>query len=256
LLHPVAENSLRELGVEDGQITQTVGNAPASKGFHAAEGHIDGHDYSSCVDLSYSLASRAFQERMVEGGWAPFPRDYGSFSSNRHIHAVFIGLRDDRGQCRILPGPRQQIVDATRNRNGLVGHAPLPVKWRFTETQREAMLKAYRAWVPDIATGVWLEGWKRIRCYAWLEQHVARCDVRSLLEALGAEVVYNGGDTLITAKRDGKILDLSHADLSLEGGQFTRGNVRQLAKACGYEVGFEWLNKGAAAKITLKGSTQ
>jgi len=251
LIHPIMEAALRNLGVTAEKVTQTVGRAAASKGFHKAEGKIQGHAYSSCVDLSWSLASKAFKSRMVEGGFAPFFRHTGSFAENRHIHAVCIGLTDDLHQCRILPGPRQQIIDATRNLNGLVGHAPIERDYRFTDDELGDLRSAYTAWAPDFATQVLRPDGLRIKCYAFLEQRVVRCEARVLLEALGARVVWSPTDQTIHASKDVRLLDLSGAELELEGGQFMRGNVRQLAEACGYAVVFAWNAGGASATVSL-----
>jgi len=250
LIHPIMEAALRNLGVTPDHITQTVGFAKASAGFHAPEGKIGGHAYTSCVDLAWSLASKRFKSLMVEGGFAPFFRHTGGFAKHAHIHAVYIGLTDEHKQCRILAGPRQQIIDATRNLNGLVGHAPIESAYKFTDDELGDLRAAYAAWAPDIATMVVGPKGIQIKCYAFLEQRIVRCEARVLLEALGATVMWSPADETIHASKDGALLDLAAAELELEGGQFVRGNVRQIAEAAGCKVTFAWQPDGSGL-VTL-----
>lgn len=249
-IHPIQAAALRELGVTSRQITQTVGTAPASKGFHSAEGQIDGIDYTSCIDLSWELASREFKTRMVQAGFAPFFRHTGSFADNRHIHAVSIGLRDSQRRCRILPGPRQQIIDATRNLNGLVGHAPIETAYSFTKDELAAMYQAYADWVPDVATRVVGPDGKQILCYAFLEHGTARCDLRPLANALGVTVEWDEQEHRAVCTKGGKVLDLSDADMMLEGGEFTRIDVRPLVERAGFRVDrVEWASGSASVFV-------
>ena len=251
-IHPIQQASLKELGVTSGQITQTVGNAPASAGFHAAEGQIDGHDYTSCIDLSWSLASPEFKARMVMAGFAPFFRHTGSFADNRHIHAVSIGLRDSQGRCRIQPGPRQQIIDATRNLNGLDGHDPIESTYAFTKDERQLMYENYADWVPDVATRVVAPEGNQIVCYAFLEHDTVRCDLRPFAEYWGVKVEWDEQSHQVVCSLDGRTLDLSAADLRLEGGEFTRANVRQLSEAIGPKVDrFAWSTGHSSATVYL-----
>jgi len=251
-IHPIQEAALRELGVTSGQITQTVGNAPASAGFHAAEGQIDGNDYTSCIDLSWSLASPEFKARMVMAGFAPFFRHTGSFADNRHIHAVSIGLRDSQRRCRILAGPRQQIIDATRNLNGLVGHSPIESAYAFTKDEMKLMYENYADWVPDVATKVLTPEGNQIVCYAFLEQDSVRCNLRPFAKYWGVKVEWDEQAHRAVCSLDGRTLDLSSADMRLEGGEFTRLNVRGIAEAIGLKIDrFEWSTGHSSATVHL-----
>jgi len=249
-LHPIVTKVLKELGVDGSKITQTVGAAVASAGFHSAEGTIDGHGYTSCVDLSWSLASVALKSHLVEAGFAPFFRYPASgWLQAKHIHAIYIGLRDEDGDVRILPGPRQQIIDAYKGLNGLAGHSTYRGDYMFTDDEKAHIKASYASWVPDIATTViGLDG-KQITCYAFFEGDTVRCEVRPLFEHFGVEIVgWQGGQ--LVCKLDDKVLDLSGADCEIAGGQFTRGNVRQLVEAIGLKIEFEMTGSSATVKLS------
>jgi len=249
-LHPIVTNALKELGVTASQITQTVGSAPASAGFHSSEGTIDGHAYTSCVDLSWNLASASFKSHLVEAGFVPFFRYPASgWLQSKHIHAIFVGLKDHNGNVRILPGPRQQIIDAYKGLNGLAGHSAYRGDYTFTDDEKAKIKAAYAGWVPDIATAViGLDG-KQITCYAFFEGGTVRCEVRPLFEHFGVDILgWQNGDLI--CKMNGKVLDLGGAHCEVVGGQFTRGNVRQLAEAIGLNIGFEMSGSSATIKLS------
>ena len=243
-IHPWMASALRELGVTEGQITQGWGYAPASANYHAPEGRTDkypaGHPYSSCVDLSWSLRSQGFKDRMVAAGFCPFFRDW---AGNQHIHAVFVGARDGENKVRLLPGPRTQVVDYTRGRDGLVGHDPLAGELAPTPEQREQVRVRYEAWAPQVGTRVYSPEGAWIPCYAFLERDAVRCEARAFLTWWGVYVTWRNGQMEATYR--GQALDLSAAKLRLEG-QFTRGEVRALGAALGLGVEFDWAPDGSA----------
>ncbi|MEN6545363.1 MAG: hypothetical protein ABFE07_04910 [Armatimonadia bacterium] len=231
-LHPLTQEVLQQLGVPDGDVTQAWGSAPASAGYHAAEGYYKGRKFSSCVDLEWEAEYRttAWKSRAVAAGLLPFYRDW---LNNRHIHCVHVGLKDTKGRVTILSGPRTQIVDYTRGLNGLVGHAKLTGKLAPTAAERKDILERYAAWAPSYATKVYLNG-KRIPCYAWLDGTVGAVtvEVRPLLEAMGFRILDWAGSRLLVRSPMADTLELSNVTLGADlHGEFLRAPVRSIVKA-------------------------
>ncbi len=252
-IHPRMAAALRELGVKDGQITQGWGYAKASAGYHAPEGRTargpEGHPFSSCVDLSFRLASRRFVDRLIAAGFCPFVREHGQgWSGASHLHCVYVGATDWRGQVTLLPGPRMQIIDYLRGRNGLVGHGPM-ICYPPDAGQRAGLAAAYAAWAPSVATRVLAPEGTAIPCYAFLEREAVRCEARAFLEHFGAEVCGMGAG--LRARYQGADLDLSGARPKLAG-EFTRADVRGLATALRLEVEFAWKDGGTAAEVRVR----
>jgi len=249
-IHPLMAEALQQLGIPEEAVTQGWGYAKASASYHSPEGRTakypDGHPFSSCVDLSWRLAEPALQDRLIAAGFCPFFRHTGSFADNRHIHCVYVGARDYRGKATILPGPRMQIVDFTRGLDGLVGHNSLREPWRPTPGQCAEVAAQYAAWVPDVATRVLSPEGEWVRCYAFLERDVVRCELRAFLLWAGALVTWDGRQ--VHASLGGQPLDLTGCRLRVEGA-FTRGDLRPLAEACGFALTFT--AEGAAARVQL-----
>jgi len=65
-LHPRASNALRAAGVTASRIVQTIGNAPASAGYHLADGSVNGHPYTAAVDLSVKNLSATQIRNLLE----------------------------------------------------------------------------------------------------------------------------------------------------------------------------------------------
>jgi hypothetical protein len=238
--HPQTRRDLESLGVQPDEWTQVVGSAPASAGYHAAEGwcadHDEGrHQFSSCVDLVRAgrFDSNDFASRCRAAHILPFYRDWQDGMAE-HIHCVAVGLRDENGRATILPGPRQQIIDYTRGLNGLVNHRPLrPDAWPGSIIERDELKTAYEAWAPSVRTKVYLlDQW--VPCYAFLESGHVRCEVRALALKLGCQVAWANGEVHVT-RPDGGAVDLSSADPRVEG-NFVRANVREVAELCGRRV--------------------
>ena len=124
-LHPEASDRLRCAGVEAARITQTIGNAPASAGYHAADGQADGLDYCAATDLSVrgmtTAQIRALLDRLAAHGFVAWYRQPGSdgwpAGEAPHIHVVFAGVR----MKAQLQG---QVRDFLRGLNGLASHTP------------------------------------------------------------------------------------------------------------------------------------
>jgi hypothetical protein len=127
-LHPEASDRLRCAGVAAAQITQTIGDAPASAGYHAADGTADGHAYCAAVDLRArgltDTQLRALLDRLGRNGFAAWYRRPGSdgwpASEAPHIHAVFSGV--------VMKSQlRAQVRDFLLGLNGLSSHT----RYRF-----------------------------------------------------------------------------------------------------------------------------
>lgn len=122
-LHPEASDRLRCAGVSASRITQTIGSAPASAGYHAADGTADGLAYTAAVDLSTRDLStteiRDLLQRLGENGFAAWYRQPGAdgwpASEAPHIHAVFAGVI-------MKSALRGQVRDFLDGRNGLTSH--------------------------------------------------------------------------------------------------------------------------------------
>lgn len=103
------------------RISQTIGNAPASAGFHAQDGMARedgyGYDYCAAIDLSVrgldAVQIRRVLDSLTDAGYAPW---YRAWKGNRHIHMVFVGYPMKRQL-------RAQVRDFFAGRTGLVGHA-------------------------------------------------------------------------------------------------------------------------------------
>lgn len=122
-LHPEASDRLRCAGVTADRITQTIGNAAASAGYHAADGNAEGEPYCAAVDLRTrdleNADIRALLLRLGENGFAAWYRQPGHdgwpADEAPHIHAVFAGVP----MKNALEG---QIEDFLDGLNGLASH--------------------------------------------------------------------------------------------------------------------------------------
>jgi hypothetical protein len=120
-LHPRASDALRAAGVAAWRITQTIGNAPASAGYHAQDGTANGHPYTAAVDLSVSGLTTTqihnLLERLAKVGYAAWYRRNGSdgWVGANHIHAVYAN-------CKMKTQLRSQVRSWLVGRNGLVSN--------------------------------------------------------------------------------------------------------------------------------------
>lgn len=120
-LHPRASDALRAAGVAAWRITQTIGNAPASAGYHAQDGTVNGRPYTAAIDLSTSGMSTTqihnLLERLAKVGYAGWYRKNGSdgWTGANHIHAVYAN-------CKMKSQLRAQIRSWLVGRNGLVSN--------------------------------------------------------------------------------------------------------------------------------------
>jgi hypothetical protein len=122
-MDPEASDRLRCAGVTSTMISQTVGYASASAGYHAPDGTVDGHSYTAAVDLRVrgmtSTQITALLHRLAQNGFAAWYRQPGHdgwpSSEAPHIHAVFAGV--------VMKAQlREQVRDWLAGRNGLASH--------------------------------------------------------------------------------------------------------------------------------------
>jgi hypothetical protein len=248
-LHPAQRAIVQELGISSAAVTQGWGHAKASAGYHDAEGTYGG-PFSSCLDLSVSALTSDLLNRLAQAAICPFVRTAATgWNGSAHCHCVTVGLRDGRGNVTILPGPRSQILDWIRGLSGLVGHREQPAwnGWLQNAEQRADLRRHYEGWAPDLATGVW-RGDDRIPCYAWLEfGRVVRADVRRLGEALGGRVTWTSNGAHLYDDH-GKEVALHTGKLEVD---YYRADVREIAEAFGYQVGFRALDGGTSCRVDL-----
>ena len=120
-LHPRASDALRAAGVAGWRITQTIGNAPASAGYHAADGSVNGRTYCAAVDLSTSGLTETqihnLLEKLAKVGFAVWYRKDGrdGWRGANHIHAVYAN-------SKMKAQLRAQVRSWLDGRTGLVGN--------------------------------------------------------------------------------------------------------------------------------------
>lgn len=246
-IHPKMEQALRNIGIKDYHVSQGWGHARASAGYHSPVGWVNGHRYSTCVDLRTSIGcTPEMRSRLVAAGFAPFFRLDTSWRGNEHVHCVYVG------DLPLLSGPLQQAYDYAAGLNGLVGHAPLRGPLAPTQEERKSIAYALKTKVPHVAVKVLAPNGKVIPCYAFLErfwyskQDKVRCEVRPFVEYWGAVILdqktfrFKGGNIAMTSAQ------------TMVSGQFLRGNLRELAGLLGLKVvKFELTADGTSATVRL-----
>ncbi len=117
-LHPRASTGLRAAGVSAWRITQTIGHAAASAGYHEQDGSVNGKPYTAAVDLSVrDMSSQQIHnllERLAKVGFAAWYRTNGrdGWVGATHIHAVYAN-------CKMKSVLRAQVRSWLVGRNGL-----------------------------------------------------------------------------------------------------------------------------------------
>ncbi len=122
--------SFKKLNLKPCRISQTVGNAKASAGFHKVDGYltINGkrEGYCAATDLSVHYDSdgnprelsasqiKAILEMLSRHGFVGWYRDW---PGNKHIHIVWVNVK-------MKPQLQRQVQDFLHNRDGLAGHQP------------------------------------------------------------------------------------------------------------------------------------
>lgn len=124
-LCPDASDRFRCSGIGANDISQTIGNAPASAGTHAQDGTIDGEPYCAATDVRTINLSDAevkvLLDDLASQGFAAFFRNPGHdgwpSSEARHIHAIYVGVA-------MKASLRAQVQDWIDGKNGLTSHTP------------------------------------------------------------------------------------------------------------------------------------
>lgn len=123
-LHPEASDRLRCAGITSGsRISQTIGDAAASAGYHAQDGTANGEPYCAAVDIRVldltQSEIKTLLDKLSRNGFAAWYRQpgYDGWPSNQapHIHAVFAGVV----MKSVLRG---QVRDYLVGLNGLASH--------------------------------------------------------------------------------------------------------------------------------------
>ncbi len=197
-------------GRDDLRAVQLIGKAQASKGYHFADGELDGVPYTAAADFSVRGLSNTQKatwiEELCRAGWSAFFRNW---PGNLHIHANYNGLP----QKRQLDG---QNEDFFAGRDGLVHHRRIESEWWFPERELRAIPEAmFRLSNPKSGKGVVVpspllkapspsvmsENALSLGCYLndeskprfWMPvfDGVAYAPVRAFGAALGLDVEYN-----------------------------------------------------------------
>ena len=142
-LHPSASDRLRCVGIAASDISQTIGSAPASAGYHAKDGMADGLPYTAAVDIRpvgrSESQSRTLLSKLAEQGFAAWYRKPGfdgwPSSEAPHIHAVYAG-------CAMKSALDGQVQDFRAGLNGLASHTRYTF-WVAPQALRDAV---YALW--------------------------------------------------------------------------------------------------------------
>ena len=136
-------DACNEAGLKAPRIVQTVGKAKASAGYHHSDGVHLGEEYCAALDLSVKgfLGLGGYNEKQIKWllhhmsrhGFAGWYRYRKPFSTNRHVHAIYCGVKMKR--------PLQfQVIDFLHDRDGLASHRK-EVFWTAS-SEWDARLKA------------------------------------------------------------------------------------------------------------------
>lgn len=122
--------AFKDLGMKPCRVVQTIGSAPASKGFHALDGYVTvgtkREGYCAAVDLSVKSDSdgnaRPLDKPQIKKVLAALARHgfvawFRDWEGNTHIHAIFVAVRMKPQLC-------SQVRDYLHDRDGLAGHRP------------------------------------------------------------------------------------------------------------------------------------
>lgn len=120
----------KELGWKPRNVVQVVGNAPASAGFHKADGSItvNGKRESYCAAWDISVKSdcdgnyRPLSKEQIRQMLACLSRHgfvgwFRDWDGNEHCHIIYVSLK-------MKPELQKQVRDFLHDRDGLAGHHP------------------------------------------------------------------------------------------------------------------------------------
>jgi hypothetical protein len=109
--------------VSPNRITQTIGYAKASAGYHAPDGFARERgqriQYTCALDISVRGLTKpqihALVVALSDAGFVAWYRTGPKWTGNNHIHCVFVGYP-------MKPQLRSQVKDAFAGKDGLAGH--------------------------------------------------------------------------------------------------------------------------------------
>lgn len=142
-LHPEASDRLRCIGITADQISQTIGSAAASAGYHAQDGTASGQPYTAAIDIRTAGRTesqiRSLLSSLGAYGFAAWYRKPGSdgwpASEAPHIHAVYAG-------CAMKSALDGQVSDYRNGLNGLASHT----RYTFWSASAETKTAVYNLW--------------------------------------------------------------------------------------------------------------
>jgi hypothetical protein len=129
--------------INPNRISQTIGYAKASAGFHAPDGNARERgqliQYTCALDISVRGLSRtqiyALVSALSDAGFVAWYRTGPKWVGNNHIHCVFLGYP-------MKPQLRAQVKDAFAGKDALVGHR-IEKFYKLTATQKRQLTALY-----------------------------------------------------------------------------------------------------------------
>jgi uncharacterized protein YraI len=145
--YPDARDSFLQLGITSSRVSQTIGNAVASAGYHAADGTVNGVQYCAATDVrtiglteSQIRSTLESMARLGLAGWYRKPGFDGWPSSEApHIHVVFAG-------APMKSQLSAQVSDWLVGKNGLTSHTTYQF-YTWSSTAKDAV-KRLRGLLP------------------------------------------------------------------------------------------------------------
>ncbi|HWO20872.1 MAG TPA: hypothetical protein VNO30_19030 [Kofleriaceae bacterium] len=146
-LHPRASAALRDIGVTAAEISQTIGDADDSAGYHHADGIFQNHEYTAAVDLKTEHLSNLQIHRRLEklgkhgfAAWYRLPgKDEWPSDKAPHIHAVYAN-------CKMKEQLQNQIKDYLNKPKALTGLSQHTIyDWHiFSSAARRAVRSGFK----------------------------------------------------------------------------------------------------------------
>jgi hypothetical protein len=147
-LHPDASDALRQIGLDAGDISQTIGSAAASAGTHAQDGTAEGKPYSAATDIRVAgLTQTQIKKRLADlasvgfVAWYRWPgHDGWPASEAPHIHAIWVG-------AKMKLSLRDQVRDWIAGKNGLASHTTYTF-YTWEQCRKDAIWQRYLKYNP------------------------------------------------------------------------------------------------------------
>jgi hypothetical protein len=148
--YPDARDALLQLGVTSSRVSQTIGGAPASAGYHLKDGSANGTDFCAATDVRTGGLTEAQIRSLLENmarlgltGWYRKPGfDGWPSSESPHIHVVFAAA----------PMKSQldaQVEDWLVGKNGLTSHTTYRF-YTWSSTAKTSVLRLMGRAAPPV----------------------------------------------------------------------------------------------------------